>query len=482
MKRMKNMNILTVLTSLLLMIGLSGCYHKEPREEILKVYNWGDYIDEQVLADFPKWYEEQTRKHIRVIYQTFDINEIMLTKIERGHEDYDVVCPSEYIIERMLKKNILLPIDTNFGKTPNYIANLSPYIRKELNEVSQPGRSADVYAVGYMWGTAGILYNKRMANLEEASTWGSLWNPHFKGQLLMKDSYRDAYGTAIIYAHRDELASGKLKVTDLMNNYSDEAIAIAEEQLKAMKPNIAGWEADFGKEMMTKGKIALNMTWSGDAVWAIEEAKAIGVDLDYVVPREGSNIWFDGWVIPKYSKNPKAASYFINYLCKPEVALANMDAIGYVSAVATPEILAAKIDTTLEETVNLTYFFGPEARSVKVNPIQYPDSAVIARCAMIHDSGKRTEKVLEMWSHVKGDNLEAGIVILIFVTIGGLIVYKIIIILRKKERDRMQRMARKKRIKATQKKLAEQKKLAAQKNAQLKAKNQLTKSQLKSLK
>ena len=455
MRRMKRMmtqrNILALLTSLLLTLGLSSCYNKEPREEVLKVYNWGDYIDDKVLEEFPVWYKEQTGKHIRVIYQTFDINEIMLTKIERGHEDYDVVCPSEYIIERMLKKDILLPIDTCFGKTPNYIKNLAPFIRLQLNQVSQQGRSADRYAVGYMWGTAGILYNKAQATREQALTWGSLWDPYFKNQLLMKDSYRDAYGTAVIYANRDKLAAGTIKVTDLMNNYSDEAIAVAEEYLKKMKPNIAGWEADFGKEMMTKGKAALNMTWSGDAVWAIEEAGAVGVELDYAVPREGSNIWFDGWVIPKYARNPKAASYFINYLCRPEIAMANMDAVGYVSAVATPEILAAKIDNSLEETVNLSYFFGPEAKAVKVNPIQYPDSSVVARCAMIHDSGKRTEKVLEMWSHVKGDNLEGGIVLLIFVTIGGLVVYKVIIILRKKKRNRMQRKARRKRIKASMK-------------------------------
>lgn len=444
---MKRFNILILLSGLLLAMTLTGCYSKEPREEVLKVYNWGDYIDEKVLEDFPAWYKEQTGKKIRVIYQTFDINEIMLTKIERGHEDYDVVCPSEYIIERMLKKDILLPIDTAFGKTPNYMKNLAPYIREELNQVSQPGRPADRYAVCYMWGTAGILYNKAQATQEDASTWGSLWNPKFRTQLLMKDSYRDAYGTALIYANREKLADGTIKVKDLMNNYSDEAIAVAEELLKAMKPNIAGWEADFGKEMMTKGKAALNMTWSGDAVWAIEEAQAVGVDLDYIVPREGSNIWYDGWVIPKYARNPKAASYFINYLCRPDIAMANMEAIGYVSAVATPEILEAKIDSTLEKTVNLSYFFGPEARAVKVNPIQYPDSAVVARCAMIHDSGKRTEKVLEMWSHVKGDNLEGGIVLLIFVTIGGLVVYKICIILKRKKNSRLQRKARRKRIK-----------------------------------
>ena len=441
---MKRFKLLILLSGLVLSLGLSGCYSKEPREEVLKVYNWGDYIDEDVLEAFPKWYEEQTGKHIRIIYQTFDINEIMLTKIERGHEDYDVVCPSEYIIERMLKKDIVLPIDTNFGKTPNYLHNLSPYICEQLNQVSQPGKMAEHYAVGYMWGTAGILYNKQMVTRKEASTWESLWNPKFTKQLLMKDSYRDAYGTAMIYANREALLEGTLHVKDLMNNYSDEAIAVAEKNLKAMKPNIAGWEADFGKEMMTKGKAGLNMTWSGDAVWAIEEAKAVGVDLGYEVPIEGSNIWFDGWVIPKYSQNPKAASYFINYMCRPDVALANMETTGYVSAVATPEILEAKVDTTLETTTNLSYFFGPKYRAVKVDPIQYPDSSVVARCAMIHDSAKRTEAVLAMWSHVKGDNLQGGLVLLILVTVGVLVVYKVCVILKKNKNKVYQRARRRK--------------------------------------
>ena len=169
-------------------LTLSGCYNQEPREEALKVYNWGDYIDEGVLEEFPNWYKEQTGKNIRVIYQTFDINEIMLTKIERGHEDFDVVCPSEYIIERMLKKDLLLPIDTNFANTPNYLKNQSPYIREQLNGVSQPGKLAEHYAIGYMWGTAGILYNKKYVPLNDAKTWASLWDSRYRNKLLMKDS------------------------------------------------------------------------------------------------------------------------------------------------------------------------------------------------------------------------------------------------------------------------------------------------------
>ena len=425
---------------ILLLASCTGA--SEKRSRVLKVYNWADYIDEEVLAEFPAWYKEQTGEDIRIIYQVFDINEIMLTKIERGQEDFDLVCPSEYIIERMLKKDLLVPINRNFGKTPDYIPNISPYIQKELEKISQPGRHTNDYVVPYMWGPAGILYNKKFKTLEEVSSWGCLWDAVNRGKILMKDSYRDAYGTAIIYAHARQLADSTITVEQLMNDNSPEAIALAEQYLKDLKPNIAGWEADFGKEMMTKNKAWLNLTWSGDAVWAIDEAEAVGVDLDYVVPHEGSNIWYDGWAIPKYARNVKAASYFINYLCQPDIALRNMDAIGYVSAVATPEIMEAKIDTTLEQFSDLSYFFGPGADSVQINPIQYPDRKVVERCAMIRDFGDRTELVLEMWSRVKGDNLNTGIVLLIFAVFGILfvwIVWKRISIYKQKKRHHRRR-------------------------------------------
>ena len=423
MKGLKYILLLAVLFT------LGACQRsQEERNRILKVYNWADYIDEDVLAEFPDWYKEQTGEDIEVIYQTFDINEIMLTKIERGHEDFDVVCPSEYIIERMMKKDMLQPINRDFGNTPDYIPNLAPYIQEELNKMSFDERKVTDYAVAYMWGTAGVLYNKGLVTEEEALTCGSLWDPKFNNKILMKDSYRDCYGLAIIYANTERLQKGEVTVEQLMNDNSKDAIVMAEEYLKMMKPNIAGWEADFGKEMMTKGKAWLNFTWSGDAVWAIEEAAAVDVELDYVVPIEGSNVWFDGWVIPKYARNVKAASYFINYMCRPDIALRNMDAIGYVSAVATPEILEEKIDTTLENFSDLSYFFGPEADSVQVDPVQYPDRQVIERCAVIRDFSKKEdlEKVLEMWSRVKGDNLNTGIVLIIFAVFGGLFVWLIV--------------------------------------------------------
>ena len=182
---------ISILSVLALLMGLfTSCGRSdEERSKILKIYNWGDYIDEDVLTDFPKWYKEQTGEEVRIIYQVFDINEIMLTKIERGHEDFDLICPSEYILERMLRKNLLLPIDRNFGKTPDYINNVSPYIQEELNKLSQPGRKTTDYVVPYMWGTAGLLYNKADVSRDEVMSWKCLWDPRFRNKILMKDSY-----------------------------------------------------------------------------------------------------------------------------------------------------------------------------------------------------------------------------------------------------------------------------------------------------
>ena len=291
-----------------------------------------------------------------------------------------------------------------------------------------------------------VAYYKVHVPLNDAQTWGTLWEKKYRGKLLMKDSYRDSYGTALIWAHRKDLATGKVSVPQLMNDYSPEAVATVEKELKALKPNIEGWEADFGKETMTKGKAYLNMTWSGDAVWAIDEAAKVGVSLGYEVPKEGSNVWFDGWVIPKYSRNPKAAAYFINYLCQEDVALANMETTGYVSSIAGKRVLEEMSDEKeYPEPIDLAYFFGKdckEAKKAHLNPIMYPDSNVVARCAMIHDAGEHTPEVLDMWSKVKGDNLGGGIVIFLLATV---LVLTILIAFRKYEHYKHRRLSRKHR-------------------------------------
>ena len=417
-----------------------GCSRDESRKSILKVYNWADYIDEELLGEFEEWYKEQTGEEVTVIYQLFDINEIMLAKIERGKEDFDVVCPSEYIIERMLENDLLLPIDKNFGSTPNYIENISPYIKDVFSRIDGNGKNANDYAVGYMWGTTGFLYNTKYVSRKEVSSWSALWNPKFNKKLLVKDAFRDVYSPLLIYANHDKIVSGEVKMDDLMHDSSDESIAVVEALLKKAKPYIAGWEADFGKEIMTKEKAWLNLSWSGDAVWAIEEASDVGVELDYVVPDEGSIVWFDGWVIPKYAKNTKAASYFINFMCMPENAIRNMDASGYVSVIASDEVKEymseAAVESGYEEPQDLSYFFGEGADSVVINPALYPDRSVIERCAMMHDSGSRTEALLAMWSRVKGDNLNNWMVIVILLSFAVLLVVGVMRKLKQRRRKR----------------------------------------------
>ena len=421
---------------------LSACSGDDSRQKILKVYNWADYIDESLLSEFEEWYFEQTGEEVEVVYQLFDINEIMLAKIERGKEDFDVACPSEYIIERMLKNDLLLPINKDFGSTPNYLGNVAPYIQNVFSQIDGGGKDPNDYAVGYMWGTTGFLYNPKYVTDEEVSTWSALWNAKFNKKLLIKDAFRDVYSPLLIYANQDRLRSGEVTLQDLMHDSSDESIATVEALLKKAKPYVAGWEADFGKEIMTKEKAWLNLSWSGDAAWAIEEAEAVDVELDYTVPEEGSIVWFDGWVIPKYAKNTKAASYFINFMCKPENAIRNMEEIGYVSVIGTPEIMEymseSAVEAGLEQAQDLTYFFGEGADSVVINPVMYPDREVIERCAMMHDSGSRTEALLAMWSRVKGDNLNNWMVIVILLAIGVMIVVGII----RKIKQRRQRRRR----------------------------------------
>lgn len=303
---------------------------------------------------------------------------------------------------------------------------VAPYIRQQIDKLTVPGdQPASRYAVCYMWGTAGLLYNKKYVSAQDLRSWGCLWDKRYAGKILMKDSYRDAYGMALLYAHREDLKDSTRSVASLMNDYSPASMDSVEKYLKLLKPNVAGWEADFGKEMMTKGKAWMNMTWSGDAQWAIEEAAEVGVDLGYTIPEEGSNVWYDGWVIPKYAQNPKAASYFINFLCRPDIALRNMEENGYVSSIAAPEIMEACIDSTSNKEVDASYFFGSEARHVKLRNTQYPDKSVIARCAMIRDFGDKTVDVLEIWSRVKGDNLNSGLVILILLVFVGLSAWQI---------------------------------------------------------
>lgn len=413
-----------ILASLLLL----GC--SNDRSNILKVYNWADYINEELLDEFEQWYFEQTGEKVEIIYQTFDINETMLSKIELGHEDYDVVCPSEYIIERMLMNDLLLPINRDFGKTPDYTQNVSPYIIEKFNQIEGHGKNANDYSVGYMWGTVGLIYNPKYVESSQVDSWEVLRNPAYKGKILMKDAFRDVYTSLLIALNKDEIDAGRKDIRTLSFNADEKSIKMVEDYLVSFRESIGGWEADFGKEQMTKELAWLNMSWSGDAQWAIDEAAEVDVELEYAVPSAGSIAWFDGWVIPKYAKNVKAASYFINFMCMPENAISNMDYIGYVSAIGGEEVLESMCDEESFEPIDVSYFFGEDAKEAHINPIMYPDSQIIDRCGMMHDVG--TEELLKMWSRVKGANASAFTYIIIGVVLGGLLLAVILKYTRKR--------------------------------------------------
>lgn len=389
------------------------------RSSILKVYNWADYIDEELLEEFEQWYYEQTGEKVEIIYQTFDINETMLSKIELGHEDYDVVCPSDYIIERMLMKDLLLPIDRDFGQTPDYTQHISPFITNMIGQIEGYGKNANDYSVGYMWGTVGLIYNPKYVSTDEVDSWEVLRNPAYKGKVLMKDAFRDVYTSLLIALNKEAIDAGEKDIRSLSFDASEESIKLVEDYLISFRESIGGWEADFGKEQMTKELAWLNMSWSGDAQWAIDEAAEVDVELEYIVPSSGSVAWFDGWVIPKYAKNVKAARYFINFLCKPENAIRNMDYIGYVSVIGGDDVLESMVDTSSFDAIDVSYFFGENGKEAHINPIMYPDNSTIERCGMMHDVG--TEDLLKMWSRVKGANASAFTYVIIGLVLGGLI-------------------------------------------------------------
>ena len=424
-----------ILLAFALVLALAGC--SEDRSQVLKVYNWADYIDEDLLDEFEEWYEEETGEKVKIIYQTFDINETMLSKIELGHEDYDVVCPSDYIIERMLKNDLLLPLDKDFGDTPNYLDNIAPYISQTLGQIEENGRNARDYSVGYMWGTVGLIYNPKYIPDSEVSSWNVLRNPAYSGKVLMKDAFRDVYTAFLVALNKEALDAGEKTIETITYDTSEESIALVENYLDSFRDAVCGWEADFGKEQMTKELAWINLSWSGDAQWAIDEAAAVGMDLRYAIPEEGSAIWFDGWVIPKYAKNVKAANYFINFMCKPENAIRNMDMTGYVSAVGGSEVLENMEDSESFDPIDASYFFGPGAEAVCVNPVMYPSRSTVERCGIMHDTD--TEALLKMWSRVKGDNASAWTYILICLVFAGLITLVIIKYTRKAYRRRTRR-------------------------------------------
>ena len=294
------------------------------RKVTLNVYNWGDYIGESTISDFEAKYP-----NIRVNYETFTTNEDMYVKIKSGGSSYDVAIPSDYMIKRMKDEDMLNRI--NMSNIPNY-----SHIGERFKNLSYDPQNE--YSVPYMWGTVGILYNKTMVN-DTVDSWKILWDKKYNKQIMMPDSERDSIGITLKML-------GYSMNTTLVNE-----LEAAKKKLVEQKPLVLAYVVDEVKDKMIGGEAALAVVWSGDAFYCMGENS----DLEYAIPKEGTNYWFDSMVIPKTCKHQKEAETFINFMCDTDTAYNNADYIGY----ATPQTEVMKmLDPAL--TGNRTAYPGPE--------------------------------------------------------------------------------------------------------------------------
>lgn len=264
------------------------------------VYNWGEYIDPDTISMF----EEETG--IKVIYDEFETNEIMFPKIEAGASKYDVVCPSDYMIKKMIENDLLAEI--NYDNVPNAKANIG----QQYWDMSKEFDTENKYSVPYCWGTVGILYNKTMVD-GPVDSWSILWDEKYADNILMQDSVRDAFMVAL-----------KLNGYS-MNSVNPEELNAAKESLIAQKPLVQAYVIDQVRDKMIGNEAAIGVIYSGEAIFTQRE----NPDLEYVIPKEGTNVWIDSWVITKNAPNKENAEKFIDFMCRPDIALKNFEYITY---------------------------------------------------------------------------------------------------------------------------------------------------------
>lgn len=431
---------------------------------VLRVCNWEEYIDEggwddeetidldsgdifgenSLIQDFEQWYQETYGKKVRVEYSTFGTNEELYSQLNLGNV-YDLVCPSDYMIMKLLKENKLEPLSKDFFDTENennyYVKGVSPYINGVFEENQIDGKPWVDYAAGYMWGITGMVYNPEEVTEEEASTWTILENPKFYRQVTIKDNVRDAYFPTLAILNRETLLdpsfqnSGDYKeqLSAIMNDTRKETIDEAEEKLKEIRANVYSFETDSGKADMVSGKVVANLQWSGDGVYALDQAEEDGFYLDWAVPEECTNLWFDGWVMLKSgigqdAAKKQAAEAFINFLSRPDNAVRNMYYIGYTSAIAggDSDVIFDYLDWTYgaeedeEDTIEypVGYFFSgdnsdedyviiaPAEQAHRQLSAQYPSEEEISRSAvMMYFDDEGNKNINQMWINVRCFNL-----------------------------------------------------------------------------
>ncbi len=317
------------------------------------VYNWGEYLDPVVLDMFEK------ETGINVVYEEFETNEIMFPKVQSGAIAYDVVCPSDYMIERMIENDLLAPI--NFDNVPNL-----KHIGAQYLAQSKQFDPENKYSVPYCWGTVGILYNKTLVD-EPIDSWSVLWNEKYTDNILMQNSVRDAFGVALKYLGHS------------LNSKDLDELDAAKELLIEQKPLVQAYVVDQVRDKMISNEAAIGVIYSGEAIYT----QAENPNLEYVIPKEGSNVWIDSWVIPKNAKNKKNAEVFINFLCRPDIAKINFDYITY----STPNEAARELI---------------EDPAIKNSKIAFPDAKDLERCETYKFLGDKFNGIYnELWREIK---------------------------------------------------------------------------------
>ena len=371
----------TVLLALLLAACclLPGAASAQDGAIVLRICNWEEYIDlgdwdeaielengevygeNPMIEDFEEWYYETYGEEVRVEYSTFGTNEDLYNMLTIG-DVYDLVCPSEYMIMKLITEDKLVPLSKSFydenGENNYYIRGVSPYIRKIFKTPHGDDNIVwDQYAAGYMWGVTGFVYNSDVVSEEEASTWNLLGNSKYYRQVTIKDNVRDAYFAAVGAIKSEQLTDEAFtnnnpnyaaELQEMMNDVSQETIDEAQEYLQRIKDNLYSFETDSGKADMITGKVVANYQWSGDAITIMDEVDELNEEneeqynLCFAIPKECTNIYFDGWVMLKSgieqdARKQKAAEAFINFISRPDNVIRNMYYIGYTSVIAAAD-------------------------------------------------------------------------------------------------------------------------------------------------
>ena len=434
----------------------------EEKAVTLRVCNWEEYIDlgdwdetidlesgdiigeNSMVEDFEEWYYETYGKRVKVEYSTFGTNEDLYNMLTLGDE-YDIVCPSEYMFMKLMAEKMLVPLsDEFFDETDEnnyYTRGVSPYIREVFENHEINGESWAKYAAGYMWGITGIVYNPEVVSEEEASTWQILNNPKFKRQVTIKDNVRDSYFAAVGALKHDLLTSPEFRadpnykqlLEEEMNDVSPETIKTVQDYLQDVKDNAYSFETDSGKADMITGKVVANYQWSGDAVYSLDQAEEDDYILNFAVPEESTNIYFDGWVMLKSgigddAEKQHAAEAFINFNSRPDNAIRNMYYIGYTSVIGGGDdtrifeyadwCYGAEDDEEDVVEYPLGYFFtgdnsdenyvitAPEEQLRRQLFAQYPTQEAISKSSiMVYFDSDKNDVINQMWINVRCFNL-----------------------------------------------------------------------------